>query len=138
MNGINQVILFGLLGQDPELKTTPSGKHVCNLSIATNRSQKKDDGWVEITEWHRVTLWEQQAELAHRFLRKGSAVGIDGELRTESWTDKEGNKQSRVVIHGRKMHLVPSRRASELAESPSTKVHPAFNGQDMLTDQIPF
>ncbi|NOY26129.1 MAG: single-stranded DNA-binding protein [Oligoflexia bacterium] len=111
MRGINKVTVCGHLGHNPELKTTPTGKVVCDLRIATNHSRKKGDEWIEETEWHRVTLWEQQAEVALRCLHKGSTALVEGRLKTDSWDDKEtGKRRYRTRIVCEKLHLVDSRR----------------------------
>jgi single-strand DNA-binding protein len=110
MRGINHVILFGLLGHDVELRTTPNGKSVTELRLATNHAVKKDEGWVEVADWHRVTLWDSQAELAAKLLKKGTPVGVEGELRTESWTDSAEQKHSKTYIMGRRLHLSPFKR----------------------------
>ena len=110
MRGINQVFLMGHLGHNPEPRETPNGKMVCDLRLATNRSIRTESGWEERTEWHRVRLWERHVDVACRFLRKGHPVAIQGNLRTDSWTDKEGQRKSRTVIHCDKLHLVRSPR----------------------------
>lgn len=111
MRGINKVYVCGHLGHNPELKTTPTGKVVCDLRIATNYSRKNGNEWIEETEWHRVTLWEQQAEVALRCLHKGSTAMIEGRLKTDSWDDKEtGKRRYRTRIVCERLHLVDSRR----------------------------
>ncbi len=110
MRGINKVFIMGHLGHNPEIKTTPRGLQVCELAIATNRSRREGEEWVEETEWHHVTVFDQKAELARRFLGKGSAVAVEGRLRTESWEDKQtGQRRSRTIIIGEQLHLVGSR-----------------------------
>ena len=91
---VNKVILVGNLGQDPELRYTPSGAAVTNFSIATNEVWKDKDGnQQDRTEWHRVVLWTRLAEIAGEYLKKGSKVYIEGRLQTRSWEDKEGVKK---------------------------------------------
>ncbi|MCB9777698.1 MAG: single-stranded DNA-binding protein [Alphaproteobacteria bacterium] len=108
MRGINKVFIMGNLGNLPELRTTPAGSVVCELSVATNRKFKTQSGdYAEDTEWHRVTCWNQTAEIAHRFLVKGSPVAIEGRLRTESWEDKQtGAKRTKTSIVCEQLHLV--------------------------------
>ena len=85
----NKVILVGRLGQDPELKYTPSGAAVANLSVATNRVWKDKDGnQQKKTDWHRVVAWRQAAEFAGNYLKKGNLVYVEGRLETRSWTDQ--------------------------------------------------
>jgi single-strand DNA-binding protein len=90
--GVNKVIIMGTLGQDPEVKYTPSGAAVCNLSVATSEQWKdKQTGEKkEQTEWHRVVIFGKLAEVAGEHLRKGSQVYVEGKLRTRKWTDQSG------------------------------------------------
>ena len=94
MGSVNKVILIGNLGADPELKYTPSNRPVCNLSLATNEVFKDKSGArQERTEWHRVTVWGEQAEHCSKYLGKGRSVYVEGRLQTRSWDDKEGKKR---------------------------------------------
>ncbi len=94
MGSVNKVILIGNLGADPELKYTPSNRPVCNLSVATNEVFKDKGGnRQERTEWHRVTVWGENAENSAKYLAKGRMVYIEGKLQTRSWDDKEGKKR---------------------------------------------
>jgi single-strand DNA-binding protein len=92
MGSVNKVILVGNLGADPELKYTPSSRPLCNLRIATTEVYKDKSGQrQEKTEWHRVTVWGDQAENCNKYLSKGRSVYIEGKLQTRSY-DKEGQK----------------------------------------------
>jgi single-strand DNA-binding protein len=92
MGSVNKVILVGNLGADPELKYTPSSRPLCNLRIATTDVFKDKSGQrQERTEWHRVTVWGDQAENCSKYLSKGRSVYIEGRLQTRSY-DKEGQK----------------------------------------------
>jgi single-strand DNA-binding protein len=94
MGSVNKVILVGNLGADPELKYTPSNRPVCNLSIATNEVFKDKGGQrQERTEWHRVTVWGEQAETCSKYLSKGRMVYLEGRLQTRSWDDKTDGKK---------------------------------------------
>jgi single-strand DNA-binding protein len=91
---VNKVILLGRLGQDPEMKSTPSGMSVCNFSLATSENWKDKSGQKqEKTEWHRLVAWGKQAELCHQYLAKGRQVYVEGKLQTRSWDDKNGQKR---------------------------------------------
>ena len=89
---VNKVILVGNLGRDPELKQTQLGDSLTKLSVATSESWKdKQTGQrKERTEWHRVVIFGKLAEIAHRYLSKGSKVYLEGELRTRKWVDQSG------------------------------------------------
>lgn len=90
--GINKVILVGNLGQDPEVRFLPNGGAVANITLATSESwrDKQTGEMKEQTEWHRVVLFGKLAEVAGEYLRKGSQVYIEGQLRTRKWTDQSG------------------------------------------------
>ncbi len=88
---INRVTLVGNLGQDPELKTTPSGQSVCQLRVATTEVYKDREGQKqEATEWHTVVVWGNQAEACGRHLAKGRQVYVEGKIKTRKWQDKDG------------------------------------------------
>lgn len=88
---INKVILVGNLGRDPEVRQTQGGGSVCTLSVATAERQKDRDGnWTDHTEWHRVVVFGQAADACAKFLVKGRQVYVEGKLRTNKWTDKDG------------------------------------------------
>jgi single-strand DNA-binding protein len=92
MGSVNKVILIGNLGADPELKYTPSQRPLCNLRIATTEVYKDKAGQrQEKTEWHRVTVWGDQAENCNKYLAKGRSVYVEGRLQTRTY-DKEGQK----------------------------------------------
>jgi single-strand DNA-binding protein len=98
--GVNKVILVGNLGKDPEVRYTPNGKAVANLTLATSESWKDQSGQVqEKTEWHRVSIFGKLAEIAGEYLHKGSQIYIEGKLQTRKWTNKEGQDQYTTEIH---------------------------------------
>lgn len=101
--GVNRVTILGSLGNDPEVKYTQSGSAIANLTVATSESwnDKATGEKKEITEWHRVVLFGKLAEVAGEYLRKGSQVYIEGQLRTRKWTDNSGvEKYSTEIIVG--------------------------------------
>ena len=95
MASVNKVILIGNLGADPELRYTPNGNRpVCSLRIATTEVYKDKAGQKqEQTEWHRITVWGDQAENCNKYLAKGRSVYVEGRLQTRSWDDKDGQKK---------------------------------------------
>ena len=103
--GVNKVILVGNLGQDPEVRYMPSGGAVANITLATSESwrDKATGEMKEQTEWHRVVLFGKLAEVAGEYLRKGSQVYIEGQLRTRKWTDQSGAEKytTEVVVNVR-------------------------------------
>lgn len=101
--GVNKVIIVGNLGQDPEVRYTPNGKAVANISVATSESWKDQSGQMqEKTEWHRIVLWGKTAEVAGEYLRKGSQVYIEGKLQTRKWQDQQGQDRysTEIVVQG--------------------------------------
>ncbi len=114
MSGVNKVILLGNLGKDPEVRALENGNKVTTFSLATSRSYKGQDGQrVEETEWHKVVLWGNLAELAEKYLSKGRKVFIEGRLKTRSWDDKEGQKRYTTEVVAENMTFVDSRGEAE-------------------------
>lgn len=121
MSGVNKVFLVGRLGADPEVKTTSGGQQVATFSIATSESWTGRDGnRQEKTEWHRVVVWEKLAELAGKFLQKGSQVCIEGKIQTRSWDDQQsGQKRYSTEIVGQQMtFLGEPNRGGETRSEP--------------------
>lgn len=105
----NKIIVVGYLGRDPELRYTPAGDAVCNFSMATTEKKRDKAGeFQDITTWFRVTLWRRQAETASKYLTKGSQVYIEGRLRIEEWTDRDGNNRFTLEVQGTDMQFLGS------------------------------
>ncbi|MDB5103384.1 MAG: single-strand binding protein [Fibrobacteres bacterium] len=99
MGSLNKATLIGNLGKDPEVRAIPSGAKVANFSIATTESYTGKDGQkVDKTEWHNIVMWRGLAEVAEKYLRKGSQVYIEGRLQTRSWDDQNGQKRYTTEI----------------------------------------
>lgn len=107
-HGVNKVILMGNLGQDPEVRYTPNGVAIANLSVATSESwQDKNTGEKkELTEWHRVVLYRRLAEVAGEYLKKGAKVYIEGRLRTRKWQDQNGQDRYTTEIMADEMQMI--------------------------------
>lgn len=105
---LNKVMIIGNLGKDPEVRTTPQGATVANFSVACTERWKDQSGQrQERTEWVNVVLWRQTAEIAQRFLRKGSKVYIEGKLQTRSWDDTAtGQKRYVTEVIGDQLVLL--------------------------------
>ncbi|PUZ14226.1 single-stranded DNA-binding protein SSB1, partial [Cronobacter sakazakii] len=113
--GVNKVILVGNLGQDPEVRYMPNGGAVANLRLATSESwrDKQTGEMKEVTEWHSVVLYGKLAEVAGEYLRKGSQVYIEGQLRTRKWQDQSGQDRysTEVVVNvGGTMQMLGGRQ----------------------------
>ena len=159
MASVNKVIVLGNLGRDPELRYTPSGSAVCNVSIATTRNWKSKDSGErqEETEWHRVVFYDRLAEIAGEYLKKGRPVYVEGRLKTRKWTDTDGVEKYTTEIVGEQMQLLggregmgggdmdggserPARAPAPRPSAPAPRSAPApsadpFGGMD---DDIPF
>ena len=109
--GVNKVILVGNLGQKPDMKYTQSNTAVANLSLATSESWKdKDSGDLKTkTEWHRVVYFGKLAEVAERYLDKGSKVYVEGKLQTRKWQDQAGNDRYTTEVLGQELTMLDSR-----------------------------
>lgn len=136
--GVNKVILVGNLGQDPEFRMMPSGSGVTNVSLATSKQwQDRDSGQnKERTEWHRVVFFNRLAEVAGEYLKKGSKVYIEGELRTRDW-EKDGQKHYTTEIVANEMQMLDSRGESSRNDAPSQADYSA-KPDDGFDDEIPF
>ena len=146
--GINKVILIGNLGKDPEVRYTPSGLAVANITIATSEGWKdKQSGEMqERTEWHRVVFYQRLAEIAGEYLRKGSKVYIEGRLQTRKWQDKNtGQDRYTTEIIANEMQMLDSKGGASNADSSYEKPAAAATGTadsapalDAFDDDIPF
>ncbi|MEA5137632.1 single-stranded DNA-binding protein [Arcicella rigui] len=110
MAGVNKVILLGRLGADPEVRSLPSGSKVTTFNIATSEVYNNKDGQrVEQTEWHRIELWDNLANIAEQYLHKGDSVYVEGKIRTEEYTDKDNISRRTTKIRGTSMTLVSTK-----------------------------
>lgn len=106
----NRITIVGNLGRDPELRYTPQGNAVCNFSVATNEKRRDKSGeMVDTTTWFRITLWGKQAENASKYLTKGSSIYIEGRLRVEEWSDRDGKGRYTLDVHATDMQFIGSR-----------------------------
>lgn len=156
MASVNKVILVGNLGRDPEMRYMPSGDAVATFSIATTENWKDKSGQKqEQTEWHRISMFGKQAEVAGQYLKKGSSVYIEGRLQTRKWTDKEGQERQTTEIRADRMQMLGGRSgnafevmddgdsapAPQRQNPPATAAKPAGgngSGFDDFDDDIPF
>lgn len=106
--GVNKVLIIGNCGQDPDVRNLPDGSTVTTLSVATSGAwiDKQTGELKEKTEWHRVVFFKRLAEIAGEYLRKGSKVYIEGQLRTRKWQDKDGNDRYTTEIVAREMQML--------------------------------
>ena len=115
--GINKVILVGTLGKDPEVRYSQAGNCMASVSLATNEKWKDKNGEMqERTEWHRVKFFGRLAEIAGEYLKKGGQVYIEGSLRTEKYTDKQGVEKYSTDIIASEMQMLGGRQDGERTE----------------------
>ena len=142
--GVNKVILIGNLGRDPEVRHSPNGGAIANITLATSESWKdKNTGeQVDKTEWHRVVFFRRLAEIVGEYLKKGSKVYIEGKLQTRKWQDKEGNDRYTTEVVANEMQMLDSRGGSTRNNQDEAQVaqpatqEPAPAGG--IDDDIPF
>src|SRR5260370_30475158 len=107
---VNKVILVGRLGRDPETRYTGGGQAVANFSLATDESYKDKNGERQKrTEWHKIVVWGQQAEISQPSLKKGSLIFIEGRIQSREWQDKEGQKRTSFEIVANNFRMLGGR-----------------------------
>lgn len=145
---LNKVMLYGNMTRDPELKSLPSGIQVASFGLATNRRVKKGEQWEEAPEFHNIVVFGRQAETVSQYLKKGSAVFIEGRIQTRSWEGKEdGKKQYRTEIIAERVQFGPKGGGSGASASRNEEKEPAkgkadegiqYPDEDINPDDIPF
>ena len=154
MASVNKVIIVGNLGRDPEVRYTPNGDSITNVTIATTDTWKdKATGEKkEATEWHRVVFFGKLAEIVGQYLKKGRQVYVEGALRTRKWTDKEGQERYTTEIVANEMKMLGSREGmsdapprdsaggsgSAAGNRPASAAQPAGGAFNDFEDDIPF
>ncbi|MBL4709522.1 MAG: single-stranded DNA-binding protein [Flavobacteriales bacterium] len=146
MAGVNKVILVGNLGKDPEVRHLENGAAVANFSIATSETYKDKNGnRQEQTEWHNIVLWRGLAQIAEKYLRKGSQVYVEGKLKTRSWQDKDGNTRYTTEVVGDQMTMLGGKNNSNNNSAPApeavnepTNTSGAANIASDAADDLPF
>ncbi|HHV02374.1 MAG: single-stranded DNA-binding protein [Bacteroidales bacterium] len=125
---LNKVMLIGNVGKDPEVRHLESGTAVANLVLATSERYKDRNGELqEQTEWHNVVLWRGLADIAERFVRKGSQIYIEGKIRTRSWEDQSGQKRYTTEIVADTMQML-GKRSDNQTSSPTQSYSSPKNG----------
>lgn len=147
---VNKVILIGRLGQNPEVRYTPSGAAVANFSVATNEVWNDKAGQKqERTEWHKVVVWGKQAELAGQYLAKGRQVYLEGRLQTRQWQDKDNQTRYTTEVQVQTLQFLgssPGATTTASSQEMGDGVAPSTGGaqaQSSFTptiteDDIPF
>ena len=153
---VNKVILVGNLGRDPEVRGLSNGESVANIAIATSSKYKNRAGeMVEETEWHNAVLFGRLAEIAGKYLKKGSSIYAEGRIKTEKYTDKNGVEkyQTKVIVSELKMlggrsagenephgtgSVTHQQNAPQARRAPAPHQAQQSNGGGFDDDDIPF
>ena len=130
---LNKVFLIGRLGRDPEVRYMPNGEAVCNFSVATSEKYTDKNGQrQEATEWHNVTMYRKLAEIAGKYLTKGSQVYLEGKIQSRKYQGKDGIERTAYEIIANEMKMLGGN-----AQTPAQKPQPA-QAQDDISDDVPF
>ena len=145
MRGLNKVMLIGNVGKDPEIQVLEGNICVAKFPLATTETYKDKSGnLISQTEWHTVVLWRGLADLAQKYLHKGSLVYIEGRLRTRNWEDKDKNKKFNTEVVGDNLVMLDKRKDQENhLQEPPVAAFPVSNGDlssslNMSKDDLPF
>jgi len=138
MRGVNKAIIVGNLGADPEVRTTQSGVTVTSIKVATSEAwaDKQTGQKQERTEWHRVKFFGKLADIAGEYLKKGKQVYVEGSIRTDKYTDKEGVERYVTDIIANEMQMLGGvdggpKPAAKKRSEPAPAV-------DIVDDEVPF
>ena len=136
--GLNKAMIIGNVGQDPEMRYMPNENAVVTLSVATSESWKdKQSGQMQDrVEWHRVVMFGKLAEIAGKYVKKGSKLYLEGSIRTRKWTDNQGQDRYTTEIVANEMQMLDSR--GEVGSAPTTQEPVAAQSAPAEEDDIPF
>ena len=133
---LNQTVLVGRLGKDPEIRYLASGQAMCKFSLATSEKYKRDGEEKESTAWHNIVVWGSLGEAADESFTKGNEVIVIGKTNTRSWEDKDGNKRTTTEVTA--THIGPSlQRKSESEQKPRTDTKTAQRTQERYSQPLP-
>lgn len=147
---MNRVILIGNLGKDPEIRHFEGGSCVVKFTLATHEPGMRNGERIKITEWHDIELWDKLAEVADKYLKKGSKVMIEGKIKTDTWKDQAGQDRQKKVIRGVNMELLDRFETTQNTDTkeedhPSPIITPpsSFTSGDVVStgsepDDLPF
>lgn len=119
---VNKVILLGNLGKAPEVRYLEQSKVVANFTLATSETFTNRNGERQTeTEWHNIEVWDNLARIAEKYLKKGTQIYLEGKIRTERWTDKEGHEHTTKKIKATSLTLLSSRNTQEPSDSQQNR-----------------
>jgi single-strand DNA-binding protein len=150
---VNKVILVGRLGRDPDVRYTSAGQPVANFSVATDEVYRDRAGERQKrTEWHKIVVWGKQAEIAQKYLKKGSLIYLEGRIQTREYTDRDQNKRTSFEIVCTTFRMLGGRgdaatagggggaaeEAEGTAAAPAAAAEELGHGQEVSDEDIPF
>ena len=142
MAGLNKVMIIGHLGRDPELRYTGSGTPVCSFSVAVSRRRGSRDGeQQDETDWFRVTAWDRLAEICANYLTKGQQVYIEGPVKLNRFTGRDGQEYTNLEVTAYQMQMLGSRRDQGMSgsgDAPEEAGAPAEAEEQIDPDDLPF
>ncbi|MGE0101010.1 MAG: single-stranded DNA-binding protein [Blastocatellales bacterium] len=139
MASFNKIIIVGYLGRDPEMRYTPQGTAVCNFSIATTEKRRDKAGDnQDVTTWFRVNAWNKLAELANQYLSKGKQVYVEGRLRQDEYTDRDGNRRQTLEVTATEIHFLSPRDGGQSGGGFDAPMDDRSSAPPSGDDEIPF
>ncbi len=142
MSSLNKVMLMGRLGSDPEIRTLESGATVATVNLATSETYTDKNGEKqEVTEWHRLEFWDPQSKLVQKYCKKGDLLFVEGKIKTDSWTDKDGQQRKTTKIRVLSMQFMPKSSNSKDPVPEPTESIPSINqtpSPSTEDDDLPF
>jgi len=140
MSGVNKVIILGNVGKDPEVRVTQAGDGVTNISVACTEKYKDKQGeQKEITEWVNVVFFGKLAEIAGKYIKKGSTVYVEGKLKTEKYTDKNtGVEKYSTKVIASNMQLLGGKASTDNHGAGGSPSNAGAGSSDFSDDDIPF
>lgn len=133
---VNSAILIGRVGNNPQIRNVGDSK-VATFSLATSENYKgKDGNWVESTEWHSIVVWNKLAEKAEKIVTSGAQLYVNGKIKTEKYTDKDGNEKFATKIVANDIQLLGGKK--EESSAPQKPQHTPSPFDDDNGDDLPF
>lgn len=139
MAGLNKVMLIGNVGKDPEVKYLEGGVAVAKFPLATSESYKDKTGnRVEQTEWHNIVMWRGLAEVAEKYVKKGTQLFVEGKIRSRQYEDKDKNKKYFTEIVVDNFTLLGRKDDAGKSGSGAPSEMPSVDASNPTTDDLPF
>jgi single-strand DNA-binding protein len=138
MASFNKITIVGYLGRDPEIRYTADGTAVCHFSVATTEKRKdpRTGEAQDATTWFRVTAWRRQAEVANQYLSKGKQVYVEGRLRQEEYTDRDGNRRTSLEVSATEIHFLGAKGDESGSASASQPIQGQSASRPAAGDEV--